>query len=199
MPGHGSASDSNDAVVRRFVNDALWFGQLACSSPRSVVWVGEPDDVDAASRTFWPKLESASLATTPDLEVANVISKLVAEQDAAAMLGATIEPLATNIIRVVRCPISDLGRGGDSPGGGFFKEFGITHLAELAPCVRRNWQTVASEGISAERWRSLLSTVMPPGIDRIVRFGEALNFNHVWDGIDLLTGMTRIVSISSLD
>ena len=40
----------------KFFNDAYWFDQAGCSSPRLVAWCGEPEQTRAASADFFPRV-----------------------------------------------------------------------------------------------------------------------------------------------
>jgi hypothetical protein len=71
----------------------------------------------------------------------------------------------------------------------------VAALSELAPRVKRDWQTIVSHGISQSDWAAFLGSGLPAGIDRIVKPGEALDFDALWDGVDLLAAMTRIVAL----
>ncbi|MEN3293223.1 MAG: hypothetical protein V7642_2476, partial [Burkholderiales bacterium] len=42
----------------KFFNDVYWFGQMACSSPRLVVWHGDESSVKSAQRSFWSSLSA---------------------------------------------------------------------------------------------------------------------------------------------
>ena len=190
------ASDVKTPVARDFVNDSLWFGQMACSSPRALVWRGSADDIAAASTDFWHHVEAGAREANLGWEDAGAVAKLLAEQDNAVSVHASVVPLETNFISVVRCPIALLGEP-NGTGGGFFREFHVAALEELGASARRNWQTVASFGVPKADWQAFLLNAQPQGIDRIVPFGHALNFNAIWDGIDFLTSLTRIVVIDA--
>ena len=45
-----------ESLVGRFFNDSYWFDQMACSSPRLVVWIGNKSSCDAAKELFWPRV-----------------------------------------------------------------------------------------------------------------------------------------------
>ena len=188
------ATENKAAVAKDFVNDSLWFGQMACSSPRAVVWRGAQADVDRASADFWHIVETGAQEAGFEWEDAGAVAKLLAEQDNAITCHASVVPLKTNFISVVRCPITLLGEP-NGTGGGFFREFHVDTLHDLENSPRRNWQTIASHGVSPDDWKAFLLAGQPKGIDRIVPFGQALNFNAIWDGIDFLTSLTRIVSL----
>src|SRR5207249_2851069 len=41
------------SLASRFCNDAYWFDQMACSSPRLIVWVGATETCTLAQNVFW--------------------------------------------------------------------------------------------------------------------------------------------------
>lgn len=183
------------SVARRFANDALWFGQMACSSPRSVVWRGSADAVEIASRSFWACVEEASAAPAYGWEPAHAVAKLLAEQGAAAD-GDSVQILAvpSNRVRVMRCDIAQLERSAGI-GNGFFREARVATLPEFVERARPHWQTIVSYGIDPAQWRAAIGQVCPLGIDRIVPVGSALDFDVLWDGKDLLASLTRLTTI----
>ncbi len=189
-----SAPDSAQ-LARRFVNDTFWFGQMACSSPRAVVWRGDEAAVKDASASFWPAVEAAVAGADLAWEDAFAVEKLIGEQRTALKGEAEILPTSTNRVRVVRR--SGTGSLG-SPvpaGNGFFEEYRIQGLEDLAAIAADDWQTIVSHGISAEEWRAAIGGGLR-GVHRIVKIGDALNFSAVWDGVDLLAAMTRLTSLS---
>ena len=189
-------SDIKAALARQFVNDTLWFGQMACSSPRALVWRGTPAATEIASESFWKEVDGAAVAAELDWQDAYAVSKLVAEQALAISEGGSIRHTLTNKIRVVRgATLESLGAT-PATGHGFFREYRVAHLDEIAPFIQSDWQTVVAHGISAADWRAFLSSTNPPGISRIVPIGNALNFDAIWDGMDLLTSMTRLVTLA---
>jgi len=188
------ASADHARIARDFVNDAFWFGQMACSSPRVVVWRGSAAACALAGPSFWDAVEAAIDVADPDWEDAHAVAKLMAEQEAAIDdQGVTILPTRTNRLRVVRCNLSDIEHR--NPGNGFFRETRVGTLPELVDLARPHWQTVASFGVPEADWRTALAVTLPSGIDRVVPFGSALNFDAIWDGKDLLAQMTRITVV----
>ncbi len=182
-------------LARRFVNDSLWFGQNACSSPRALVWVGTEPACHAASAAFWPEVEAASHAAGVEWADAHAVAKLVATCLEALGGGVVQLPTPSNRITVLRAErLAGLGHPAPATDG-FFLEYRADSLDALAPHVARNWQTLVSHGIPAAAWRSFLATHRPHGIDRIVPAGTALDFDSLWDGTDLIAALTRIVDL----
>jgi hypothetical protein len=190
-------ADADQAgTARRFVNDALWFGQMACSSPRALVWRGTATAAAAASASFWAAVETAAAAAALPFDDASAVAKLLAEQGLGIAGGAHVLGTASNRVRIVRADgLAGLGAAA-AAGNGFVREFRVDDLGALMPQVARNWQTIVSHGIDGDDWRAALATTRPPGIDRIVKVGQALDFDAIWDGVDLLTAMTRMVAIA---
>ncbi len=190
--------EANDKsrVAAQFANDVLWFGQMACSSPRAVVWRGSEASTARASADFWPRLDEAARQAGFDVEASSAVAKLLGEQESAADHDDRILDTGSNRLRVIYRGAVD--RLGDErlPADGFFTEHRIDSLEDLARVAGKPWQTVVSFGVPADDWRAALRHTAPLGIDRVVRPGAALDFDSVWDGVDLITGMTRIVSLS---
>lgn len=179
--------------ARRFALDAVTFGQQACSSPLALFWRGDAGSVTAAQAAFWPLVETAIAAADEPFAARAAVDKLVAEQMLAAAGPVHHRETSDYRLRVTQTP--DLARLTRLAGDGFFVERRINALEDLAPLVQRDWQTIASLGVSGDDWRAMLAATRPHGIDRIVPFGQALAFGNVWDGVNLLTSLTRIVSI----
>jgi len=188
----GQAPDQAEQA-RRFALDAVTFGQQACSSPLALFWRGDAATVAAAQATFWPLVETAIAAAGEPFAARAAVDKLVAEQMLAAAGPVHHRETSDYRLRVTETP--DLARLTRLASDGFFVERRIEALEDLAPLVQRDWQTIASLGVSGDDWRAMLAATRPHGIDRIVPFGQALAFGHVWDGVNLLTALTRIVSI----
>ena len=188
-----AATHDQAEQARRFALDAVTFGQQACSSPLALFWRGDAVSVAAAQATFWPLVESAIAAADEPFAARAAVDKLVAEQKLAAAGAVHHRDTSDYRLRVTETP--DMTRLTRLASDGFFVERRIERLDDLTPLVQRDWQTIASLGVSGADWRAMLATTRPHGIDRIVPFGQALAFGNVWDGVNLLTALTRIVSI----
>ena len=73
-----SSEEELAALADRFYNDAYWFDQAACSSPRLIVWQAEPgDDARDARDRFQAALSDAILRRNYEVETGLAITKLV--------------------------------------------------------------------------------------------------------------------------
>ena len=82
------------------------------------------------------------------------------------------------------------------PGAGLFFEARVDALADLVEFVSRKDQTLTAHGFSGEELAAFARSLQGRGIDRIVEFGDALQFSSLWDGYDLLAELTRTVTIA---
>lgn len=190
--------EQKDPLINSFFNDAYWFGQNACSSPRLIVWLGSADKVETARVQFWALVEQKVREKLGVAPPSVAVNKLVAIDSLVVHAsGETrIESSRTTLLdRVMLAQASDVRRDLHC-GGGLFYELRITKLEELAAVISPKDQTVGSFGVSAEDWRNFIVTRRPEGINRVVPIGEALNFSAVWDGYDLLREFCREVDVA---
>jgi hypothetical protein len=189
-------SEKQEQIIDNFYNDAYWFGQMACSSPRLVVWLGTDDAIIAAQQLFWSLLEEKVIQERPDLAAADVMNKFVSSSMMAIEHPGTILRRDTTGY-IHRIQVNNLKDVDDDNhcGAGLFFEAKIYQLDALATYLTKRNQTISSLGISESEWRQMIETCRPEGVDRIVAMGRALEFSVVWDGNDLLRSFCREVTI----
>jgi hypothetical protein len=182
-------------LAEELYNDAYWFDQLACSSPRLLGWVGSREDVEVARQVLFDELTEVIAAKGYALEPGASISKL------NFLYGALIDRPVESVYRsgnelaVLR--LSDLaGFDRTHPGAGLFFEARVESLTDLVGFVSRKDQTLTAHGFSGEELAAFARSLQGRGIDRIVQFGEALEFSSLWDGYDLLAELTRTVTVA---
>jgi hypothetical protein len=180
------------SLAERFYNDAYWFDQMACSSPRLTLWCG-PAAREASAR-FWPALAEVAERKRYTLETATRMEKLsTAAALAMAGQGSAYRQYGDSVNVFTLDALASFPRR--DCGGGFFAEYHAESLRELAPWVTRRDQTLVAFGFSANELAAFATGL--GGIDRIVPPGEALLFNRYWDGYDLLAEFSRFVSVPS--
>jgi hypothetical protein len=68
-------------------------------------------------------------------------------------------------------------------------------LADLIPLILRRDQTLTWFGFDQSELRAFAIALNGRGVDRLVPIGQALNFEHRWDGYDLFLELTRRIVI----
>lgn len=187
-----SKLDANGRVklADQFFNDAYWFHQMACSSPRLVVWVGAADTVDEAAAAFWDALAACVKRKQFESPAAIHVRKLVFSCEAILDFPVSEyrrDPEAT-VLRLES--LVSLAR--EHCGGGLFFSARIDNLKELVPVLQRRHQTMTHFGFDGSELRQLAAQFGGKAIDRMVPVGQALQFSRFWDGYDLLHEFSRL-------
>jgi hypothetical protein len=179
-------------LALRFFNDAMWFDQAGCSSPRLVVWCGERAACERASEAFFGELARVIEARGHRVEVGHAMAKLLFSYQAAldGRLRAQ-ERLSSELTVLTLHDLTDFDRA--HPGAGLFFVAHVASLDALVPFVTRRDQTLSHHGFSRAELDGLVTALSGRGLDRIVPLGQALTFNRFWDGYDLLQELTRRV------
>ncbi len=185
------AADLYD-MVNGFYNDTYLNDQNACSSPRIIYWLGSLQEAEAAKERFWHEVYTFSQSKYK-LEPVLAVKKW----EQALYMAAKI-PKA-KVIRngnlVIRVAVTELLKEywEETVPGGFFIEAQGENLDGLLPILTRKCQTLASFGVSHEEIADFIVEHRVTGVDRVTEFGHTLDFSLVWDGVDLINSMTRII------
>ncbi len=189
-------NDEIDKFITSFYNDAFWFGQMACSSIRLIVWVGTAKEISRAQHILWDKLEARTLKNKPDnIEAADIVNKLVAECSLA--IEENIHIIKTNSPYINRIKLTDFKNINDNLhcGAGLFYELEAKSLPAIFSNITKKIQTISYYGFNNEQLQDVLLETQPVGIDRIVPIGKSLEFSHIWDGYDLFQSFCRQIEI----
>jgi len=183
-----------DELASRFYNDAYWFDQLGCSSPRTIVWVGNAADAAAASARFFDALFAVTVRKGLKVEVGTAISKMT--YGFSTPITHRVNSVHSRGNQILVVEDTELGQLPDGfVGAGTFHTARIDSLEELTRIVGRRYQTLSHFGFSRESLNALVAALAGRGVDRMVPIGDALTFNRFWDGYDLFLSFTRYVYV----
>lgn len=192
-----SSDEKKDQIANAFFNDTFWFDQMACSSPQLLVIVSDSSEIYHEVVTDFTSRISAIADRKYELPEGQAINKMAAAVNAVAF-GATQIDWTSN--RSVFVDGMDLQfASAVRPGGGFVSTQEVRTLYEVLPQIRRTTQTMSTFGFSLEDLGNFARKLNGRGIDRIVSFGDALNFSSIWDGKDLAMELVRLIDISITD
>jgi hypothetical protein len=189
-----AAPEARDELAVQLFNDAYWFDQMGCSSPRLLAWIGSADDWQDLSGDLYRRLQCVIERKSYEVEPAVAVSKLVLTYDLLAAGTAKRGVRYSNELQVVGVvdPVLALHQG---EGGGFFLENRLDEIADVRNLVTRKLQTITHFGFDAEVLMKLARLIAGYGAYRIVPIGQALDFDAVWDGVPLLSHMTRRIVV----
>lgn len=188
--------EDRDRLVKQFFNDAYGFDQLGCSSPRLLVWVGSEDECASSARHFFARLHQTIRSNGYAVDTAAALAKF--GYSVRAMIDQPVTSYASYGNALTVLPVADFPAvRGEFCGAGLFFQLAARSLDELTVHIERRDQTLAQYGFAQEDLRRFATSLNGRGIDRVVPIGDALTFNRVWDGNDLLQVFTRRVTIDS--
>lgn len=184
-------TSTRDKLAAGFFNDVFWFDQMACGSPRLVVWIGEPGEL---ASDFYRRLHRIVAERGYLIDTGTVIDKFLMANEMLARGVVTRYMHLGNSLDVTRTtdPTSAMTY---SHGGGFLCEWVAKSMGDIPPVISRKVQTITHFGISPEDRLRLAQGISGRGGYRIVPIGEALHFDSTWDGINLFEHMTRRIVI----
>jgi Acyl-CoA reductase (LuxC) len=191
----GLPEEKRDYLADQFFNDSFWFDQLACSSPRLVVWCGTGSETRAASADFFSRVAGCVERRRYVLPPAASMEKLV--YACSTILNCPVEECRRYKGLTVLTLDSLAGFQRSHPGGGLFFEVHLEGLLELSTFLVRRDQTLTWFGFTREELHALVRCLKGRAIDRIVPIGQALQFHRFWDGYDLLQEFCRCVYLDS--
>jgi hypothetical protein len=183
-------------LANAFVNDAYWFDQGACGSPRLVLW-WDPDGrwAAAARERFHRAVAGALEARGYEAPLGIALEKRTFGFAAAARQDVIAYDEADNRTTWITLATLDAYDRAHC-GGGLFFEHVVSDLPGLLERFARSEdQTAAHFGIPADLLLLTATRLNGRGIDRFVPIGQALDFERIWDGYDLLQEFTRRVTV----
>ena len=78
---------------------------------------------------------------------------------------------------------------------GIFFELEVDDIAQLKELITIKCQTLSQFGFEINELKKLILDNNILGIDRIVPFGKALEFDFNWDGYDVVRSLSRTINI----
>lgn len=186
-------ADNKQRIARDFFNDTYLTDQNACTAPKIILWLG--DNAKEARKRFWHELHEI-LERKYEIKPVQVVDKLVS----LYLLGANSE-MGVKYIHdednlIVRMQVDKLDAAlvDRQFNSGFFIEYMGEDLRDILPVCGGRCQTISCFGVGEQRLRDIICQGGVQGVDRIVPMGHTLDFSLVWDGVDLIRVMSRIIA-----
>ncbi len=192
--GYLSEKDFSKIAIS-FYNDTYLFDQNACTAPHLVFWVGSSVQIEQAKRMFWDELQSL-VESKYDLQTISAVDKLTtAYKFVSQNAGSQLSKSKDNLITRIKIGSLDAGIENWRGKWGCFFEYQATNLDALAHIVNQRFQTLSYIGIAPTVLEALVHEKRMTGVDRIVPVGRTLDFALDWDGYDLISTFSRVISV----
>jgi hypothetical protein len=180
-------------VASGFFNDLFWFDQMACSSPHVVFWIGAVEAADAAAHDFERSLQAEAARRGFEASVPSAVHRRTYAFGLAASADVKVTLEHPGFVGVHVRDWAALDK--DVCGGGLFRHLPVARLSDILEFIDEGDQTLTHWGLDSEALRDLAATAGARGLDRLVPIGEALAFDVVWDGFNLIDDMLRRVRV----
>lgn len=182
------------ALVNNFYKDTYKFYQQACSSPKFIFWIGKKNTCEFAKGLFWSKLSelvskdfNAPPISSMD-KLVNVLRQCVATSINACFIDN--EPNVTVVHSNEMLSVDSFYNSGD----GYFVEYFSQNLEDCLLTLSRSVQSITYFGFDKVTLLRAIIENRIYGVDRIVPIGQAIDFELVWDGYDLIRHMSRKIT-----
>ena len=186
------AAEDKARIAQDFYNDTYLSDQNACTAPHFVVWLGT--EVAAAQEAFWNALHEV-VGARYTMQAVQAVDKLTQLYRLGVHAAVRQVPAEDNLITRVRVAKLTEEITAYRAGSGFFIEYVAQELAEIRPLCSISCQTLSYYGVERETLLRAVLAMRPAGVDRIVPMGRTMDFALVWDGIDLIRTMSRVVQV----
>ncbi len=178
-------------LTKKFYNDTYTMDQFGCSSPNSVFWLGKNN---FAKKKFWLELKKiVDKEYHLDLSGANKkISNLM-----NYTLGKNKE-IKANIknFNLITLKSKKLNFDNfENINFGTFLEININSLDNLKKYTSDKLQTITYYGTDFETIKKFIIKNKIKGIDRVVPIGRAFDLTPEWDGIDIISTLSRTIGV----
>lgn len=185
-------SEDKKSIATGFYNDTYLTDQNACTSPRIVIWLGE--EKEKAKEQFWEELYQL-VQDQYMIQPVQAVSKRESFFRLAALLeGTKLIQGKDNRLVLVQVPRLTPDLMVFKNNSGYFFEYDAQAISEIfLLCNDSQCQTIGYYGGVKETIQEFLFEERPKGVDRVVPVGKTMDFELVWDGVELINQMSRII------
>lgn len=180
-------------TARRFYNDTYQMDQNACASPQLVLWLTDGGTADC--RSLWWAAVAEQAARRYELDgwraarKKELLCRCIMTMRTPAI--ASVERYGGDLLYAAWLDQLPAGPAGVRGGFGLFFQSEIHRLEELLPLLSPRVQTLVCGGMEPGPLARWLAQHGARGVDRVVPPGRALEMDTIWDGRDLIAGLSR--------
>jgi hypothetical protein len=181
------------ALAEAFFNDVFWFDQMACSSPHVVFWVGDARDAGSCNLRFDAQLQTAVSRRGYVVTDSQSVHRLNFAFDAAVSREVEVDLSHSGFLSLHAGSAAAVSK--EACGAGLVTHSHLPDIDSIGGFVDEADQTITVAALAEDQIDRLALVAGMSGVDRVVPVGHALAFDSVWDGFDLISDLTRIVSV----
>ena len=179
------------SLAKKFYNDTYTMDQFGCSSPNSIFWLGKNN---FAKKRFWFELsEIVNKEYNLDLSGANKkISNLMNfALNKNKIIKANINNFNLITLKSKKINFDNF----ENINFGTFLEIDLNDINNLKKYTSEKLQTITYYCIEFKIIKKFIKNNKIKGIDRIVPIGRAFDLTPEWDGLDIISTLSRTIGI----
>ncbi len=178
-------------LAKKFYTDTYTMDQFGCSSPNSVFWLGKNNII---KKNFWFQLRKI-VNREYNLDLSGANKKI------SNLMNYTLdynEKFKTDMQNFNLITIKSKKLNFDNFANlnfGTFLEINLKEINHLQKYTSEKLQTITYYGIDYKNIKKFMIKNKIKGIDRIVPIGRAFDITPEWDGIDIISSLSRTIYV----
>tara|TARA_X000000950_G_scaffold287121_1_gene398247 strand:+ start:667 stop:1854 length:1188 start_codon:yes stop_codon:yes gene_type:complete len=178
-------------LTKKFYNDTYTMDQFGCSSPNSIFWLGKNN---LAKKKFWHEL-SRIVNREYDLNLSGANKKISNLMNHALGKNKSLKTNMKNFnlitIKGKKLSLDNF----ENINFGSFLEINLNDINHLSKYTSEKLQTITYYGTSFKNIKKFIIENKIKGIDRIVPIGRAFDLTPEWDGVDIISTLSRTIGV----
>lgn len=177
------------ALAQKFFNDTYTMDQFGCSSPNAIFWLGANNTF---KKKFWDEL-SKVVNQKYNLDLSGANKKISNLMNFALKKK---EKFKINVNKFNLITLKSKNYNFDkfeNVNFGTFLEINLNNINQLKKYTSSKLQTVTYYGIDFKIIKNFIVKNKVKGIDRIVPIGRAFDLTPEWDGLDIISTLSRTI------
>lgn len=178
-------------LAKKFYNDTYTMDQFGCSSPNSVFWLGKNND---AKKNFWFQL-SKIVNKEYDLDLSGANKKISNLMNYTLGKNKKFKANVKNFNLVTLKSKKLNFNNFENIHFGTFFEINLSNINSLQKYTSEKLQTITYYGTDFITIKKFIINNKIKGIDRIVPIGRAFDLTPEWDGVDIISTLSRTIGV----
>ena len=178
-------------LAKKFYTDTYTMDQFGCSSPNSVFWLGKNNII---KKNFWFQLRKiVNREYNLDLSGANkkISNSMNYTLDYNEKFKTDMQNFNLITIKSKKLNFDNFA----NLNFGTFLEINLKDINHLQKYTSEKLQTITYYGIDYKNIKKFIIRNKIKGIDRIVPIGRAFDITPEWDGIDIISSLSRTIYV----
>jgi len=183
-------------LTSAFYNDTYLMDQNACSSPQTIIWLGDSKTSNKAKNIFWKSLNQKlkNKYNLPDIAIVDKLNQLCL--DITNNKKYFKNKVFSNYLHTVEVKNLDKEIHLLKGKWGYFYESNLKSLDQVSKVITKKVQTITYFGYTKSELSNFVINNKILGVDRIVPIGFALDISLNWDGYNTINHMSRVIEIN---